>query len=567
MLKLRPYQEEALDVSLRKWRNGVNRQLIALPTGTGKTVIFANLLRHHEIDGRMLVLVHRRELAEQAAKAFKRWALSVQVGIDMGDSASHSKDQVVIAGVQSLNAQNASRLRKKFSKKDFTVAVCDEAHHSVAPSFKGVLDYLGFLSSEKKLLLGMTATPVRADGKSLGSIYQEMIYNMPLLRAIELGYLCDLRGYRVGTRTNLDHVKCRRGDFEEESLSRAINTPERNEMIVRVWEANACHRSTIVFCGNIRHGKDVASAFQRNGVSAECVWGGDPERDSKIEQHKRGKIKVLMNCALLTEGYDDQNIAAVVLARPTQSEPLYAQMIGRGTRVGTSGKKDCVVIDVVDNTSKHQLVTLPVLIGQPDNHDLAGQSLRKRLSGTGVRTEIPCSSPNPYTLHTAEVKEIDLFAGKWRDDVLARTILRWYQNQSGVIVMPLPGNSRIEISNNESWCVTGNIAGTPLDYHEFMSPEAAVRFAETMLRRASKGLGIDFEGESLSDRGAVTPLQALLASDLGIDIADCSRAEAAGRITAEFETRLNAQVVANPDPQSGSAENRGSNGTIVIKCF
>src|ERR1035441_7187653 len=162
-MQLRSYQREALEASLTRFKAGISRQLIVLPTGMGKTVVFANLPQHHQLPGKMLVLVHREELACQAADKLRRWNPDLRVGVEMGTTYAYPKDDVVVASVPTIGRLKSGRLLK-FDPDAYSLVVCDEAHHSVSPSYKTVFEYFGFLGpTPSRLLLGFTATPNRGD--------------------------------------------------------------------------------------------------------------------------------------------------------------------------------------------------------------------------------------------------------------------------------------------------------------------------------------------------------------------------------------------------------------------
>jgi len=502
-MKLRPYQEYALRISKQQWDEGVTRQLLALPTGTGKTCIFASLPQHHKFERHMLVLVHRAELAEQAYEKIRHWNPDLgvrRVGIEMGKDKCTGWEKVVIAGVQTVGRINSERLLK-FPPNFFDVIVCDEAHHSVARSYMNVFDHFGlFEPDNEKLLLGVTATPYRADEKKLvPGVYEDIIYDMPMLRAIEEGWLCDLRSFRIKeTSTNLDGVNTRADDFVEDELGRAVNTRERNGVVVRDWKKLAGNRRTIVFAVTVKHAQELAAAFRDCGIEkVEAVWGEDPDRKSKLEAHKEGRLEVLCNCAVLTEGYDDWGIRCIVMARPTLSKVLFVQMIGRGTRIEERrnnlvearqnglpiSKTECLVIDVVDNTTKHDLVTLASLFNS--NIDFHGKSL------TEVRRQAgPGGIPDPY-LNSADLQKVaqiktritpvDLFKG-------AKRKYSWGVNRAGTIVVPVkpPGAGEVKYWEDSPgrWRVVGTIDGVPLEVGAtFTKTEAELKAQELASHR------------------------------------------------------------------------------------
>ena len=386
-LTLRPYQRAALEASKRRFDAGITRQLIALPTGTGKTVLFAHLLRHHSIDKRMLVLVHRQELADQAERRIRQCNPGVRIGVEMG-SRDALGEQIVIAGVQSIGASTGAGRLRSFAPDRFGAIVCDEAHHAIASTYRRVFEHFRLFDADNKtLLLGVTATPVRSDGRGLDGVFQEIVHNMPILDAMRQGGLCDLKAYRIKTSVDLDRARAYRdGDFVEAELGSVVNTHLRNSRIVTDWIDHGQNRQTVVFCVTIQHAKDLAECFKLAGVRADCLWGTDPDRGRKLDKHKRGEITVLTNCGVLTEGYDDWQISCILLARPTKSELLFTQMIGRGTRIEDGidnlvsarnrneplKKPDCIVIDVVDNSREHRLVNMATLFGFEVDHDFGG---------------------------------------------------------------------------------------------------------------------------------------------------------------------------------------------------
>jgi len=435
-LKLRPYQEEALRISKQRWNKGkgVTRQLLALPTGTGKTHIFASLPEHHQIEGKMLVLVHTQEIARQTYDTIHSCnpKLGLRgVGIEMGKDKCTGWEKVVIAGVQSIGRTDSERLRK-FPPIFFDVIVCDEAHHSVATTYRNVFEHFGLFDRDNtKLLLGVTATPFRNDQEALHKIYKKIVYKMTILDAILQGWITDIRGFRITTettKTNLDSVHTRYDDFVVSELSTAINTEARNALVVRDWKFHAENRQTIVYTANISHAQHMAQMFQSSGVPAAAIWGGDPDRLKKVENHKAaGRLKVLCNCAVLTEGYDDWRVGCIVMARPTKSRLLFVQTIGRGLRIQGNIdnllkaeeqnipilKKDCLVLDFVDNTRKHDLVNFLSVFGVQLRNGLSlKQVVTKGSSSRNADGEVPLIEPPNIDGIETSADQVDFFNGR-----------------------------------------------------------------------------------------------------------------------------------------------------------
>src|ERR1019366_5338848 len=208
-------------------------------------------------------------------------------------------------------------------------------------------------------------------------------------KAIKEGWLVPLRGFRLKTSVDLSGIKSTGGDYAQDELSLAVNTPQRNMQVVKFWLDNAERRTTIAFTVDIQHAKDSAEQFRRAGVKAEAIWGLDPDREDRLARFKANEIEVLCNCGVLIEGFDAWNVMCILLMAPTQSSSKFTQEIGRGTRLeeGTGNlieallagialrKKDCYVLDVVDNNKRCSLVTLPSLVGLNPDFELHGKSV------------------------------------------------------------------------------------------------------------------------------------------------------------------------------------------------
>ena len=333
---------------------GFNRQLISLPTGCGKTVIFALLAK--KLNVRTLVLAHTEELITQAVNKFKIVWENVDIGVVKAHHNSFSS-QVVVASVQT-----ASKLKRLNSLKEqnFGLLIIDEAHHATSASYQKVIEELGFFQDNPyKLLVGVTATPKRSDGIGLKVVFQKIAFECSINTMIKSGYLSPLIGKQVFTKIELSSVGVSQGDFIQSELANLVNTSARNNLVVEKYLEYASDRKkTLVFCVNVQHAKDLALAFKNQGISAESVYGAMPKdkRAAVLQNFSNGEYKVITNCQLLTEGFDAPEIDCVVLGRPTQSTALFTQMIGRGARTFPL-KKNCFVLDFTDNTKKHNLCT------------------------------------------------------------------------------------------------------------------------------------------------------------------------------------------------------------------
>ncbi len=355
---MRPYQADALAAVEQAEARGIQRPLIALPAGTGKTVIFSHLIQQR--NGRALVLAHRDELIEQAVEKIRRVKPKARLGIVKAER-DEGRAPIVVASVQTLS--RPSRLMR-IGPEDFATVIVDEAHHATAETYQRILDHVGSFRAGGPLTLGVTATPERADGTPLADVWQEIVYTSPLLQMIEQGYLCDLRATRVQLAVSLDSVHVRAGDFVAGELDAALLAANAPAHAVTAYQEHAAGRKAILFTPGVALAHQMAKAFCTANIHAEALDGATPteERRDILRRLHRGKTRVVANCAVLTEGFDSPSVDCIVVARPTKSRPLYVQMIGRGTRTWP-GKDDCLILDLVGSTNRHQLQTAASLFG------------------------------------------------------------------------------------------------------------------------------------------------------------------------------------------------------------
>lgn len=347
--------------------------LVCLPTGAGKTVIFAHLAKLAR--RQVLVLAHREELLEQA-RAKIAAALDGQhvVSIERGADKAAADAKVLVCSIRSLHEE---RLARVLSGRDIGLVVYDECHHAAAEDNLRVLRQLGAFDDRwNGTLLGFTATTSRGDGKGLDTVFERIVYARSLPEMIGDGYLAPLRGYRIATEADLGRLSTGGLDFREEELAEAIDIEDRNALVARSIQELARDRRTIAFCVTVNHARNLRRALELLGVSAGIVHGAMPmdDRAQALADFRAERTQVLTNVAVLTEGFDDPGVSCVAMARPTRSEGLYAQCVGRGTRLHP-GKKDCLVLDFVD-LSALSLCTLPSLFGAPRDMDLRGEDAR-----------------------------------------------------------------------------------------------------------------------------------------------------------------------------------------------
>lgn len=341
-IALRDYQKEALESVLKEFSLGCTRQLVNLPTGSGKTVIMAALAK--EFNKRTLILAHRQELITQTVEKFRLVWPEVSIGVCQAE-LDEVHCSVVVGSVQSCS--RPKRL-EKLQQQGFELLMIDEAHHCVADSYQGVINTLGFGPGSNKydLLLGVTAT---SDRLGLGDIFEQITFSRSISTMISSGYLSPVIGRKIHTNFSVEKIRTQNGDFSVCELAEAVNTAERNEFVVSKFLEYAENRKTVVFCCDVQHCKDLSIAFKAHGIDCEPVWGDMPpeERKNVLGDLRHGKIQAVTSCGILTEGFDEPSISCIVMARPTKSRSLYIQSVGRGLRIHPS-KENCLVLDFSD---------------------------------------------------------------------------------------------------------------------------------------------------------------------------------------------------------------------------
>ena len=464
-MELRPYQRECLDSLVQRYRSGARRLLVSLPTGTGKTVIFAQFPRFFAMKKRLLVIAHRQELLEQALHKFNSVDPNVSVGIEQASRAAGDA-QVVVASVQTLRGKRLAAL----DPEDFYLVVVDEAHHAVAPTYKKILTHLGLFDPDtRKLLVGFTATPRRGDRRGLGEVFQEIAFSKGIEEMIAEGFLCRIAGWRAFSQADLDGVKIRHGDFAESALAEVVDTALRNELLIEAYQRLAPGRRCIVFCVNVQHAQNVADAFRKAGLRAKAVWGAmrPSERADVLRALSAGELDVVTNCNVLTEGFDEPSIDCVLMARPTRSLALYVQMVGRGTRLN-AGKEDLLVIDIVDNSRKHVIAGLNALFEIPADMDLRGADAiltASRLRELGRKAPwVDLSRLRSTEELKFAAERIEFFRLEPPEEIEHATEFTWLGASGGGYRLGLPGGKNVVVLPTllGDWeIVTANADGIP----------------------------------------------------------------------------------------------------------
>ena len=411
-MKARDYQHKAALAVIEQWRE-VRSTLVVMPTGTGKTILFADIIRRC-FPKRALVLAHREELIFQARDKIGR-VTGYQVEVEMADlratmNGIHGKTHVVVSTIQTQTAGGDGGGRMgKFLPTDFGLLIIDEGHHGTAKTYRRVIDYYGQNPNLK--ILGVTATPDRADEEALGQIFQSVAFDYEVLDAIHDGWLVPVE-QQVVEIDGLDFssVRTTAGDLNGADLAAVMEAEKPLHGIADATLAIAGNRRALVFAASVKQAEQLAEIFNRHRAgSAGWVCGKTPKEDRRrlLAEYASGSLQFMVNVGVLTEGFDDPGVELVVMGRPTKSRALYAQMIGRATRplagvvddaddspehrraaIAASRKASCLVVDFAGNAGRHKLMTTADILGgnvSDEAVELAATMARK--SGKPMRMD------------------------------------------------------------------------------------------------------------------------------------------------------------------------------------
>ena len=343
--ELRPYQQQARDRIHAEWDAGHTRTLLVLPTGTGKTIVFASVAADQVRAGdRVLILAHRGELLEQAADKLQRSTGLVSAVEKAESTCLDSWFRVVVGSVQTL--QRTARL-ERFPQDYFGTIIIDEAHHAITDGYRRILDYF---SGAK--VLGVTATPDRGDMRNLGEVFDSLAFEYKLTDAIKEGYLCKIMAQTIPLQLDITSVTLSGGDYAVGDLGTALDP--YLEQIAAEMARRCKSRKTVVFLPLIKTSQKFRDLLNAHGFRAAEVNGQSDDRRQVLADFDAGKYNVLCNSMLLTEGWDCPSVDCVVVLRPTKVRSLYSQMVGRGTRL-SPGKTDLLLLDFLWMTDKHEL--------------------------------------------------------------------------------------------------------------------------------------------------------------------------------------------------------------------
>lgn len=376
-MELRPYQQEAEKAVFAEWEQGNKRTLLVLPTGTGKTVVFAKITERCVKNGeRVLILAHRAELLEQAADKIKK-VTGLKCAVEKAEeSCIGSWYRIVVGSVQTMMRQK--RLNQ-FDTDYFDTIIIDEAHHCISDSYQRVIDYF----SEAKLL-GVTATPDRGDMKNLGKVFESMAYEYSLSLAIKEGFLSPIKAQTIPLKLDLTEVGTQAGDFKTSDLGTALE-PYLYQ-IANEMKKYCDGRKIVVFLPLVKTSQKFCNILNENGFKAVEINGNSDNRSEILNDFNSGKYNVICNSMLLTEGWDCPSVDCVVVLRPTKVRSLYCQMVGRGTRLSPeTGKTELLILDFLWHTERHELCRPAHLICE--NEEVA-QKMTENLEASGCPIDI-----------------------------------------------------------------------------------------------------------------------------------------------------------------------------------
>lgn len=370
-MQLRPYQQQAKDAIQEEWRK-VNRTLLVLPTGTGKTIVFCKLAEDVvRSGGRVLILAHRGELLDQAADKMAR-ATGLGCSVEKADSTCLGDwYRIVVGSVQTM--MRPDRL-EEFPHDYFQTVIVDEAHHALAESYQRVLCH--FPAAK---VLGVTATPDRGDLKNLGQYFESLAFDYSLPRAIRDGFLCPIKAMTLPLRLDMSGVAVQGGDFQAASLGHALEP-----YLGKIADEMAQHcrgRKTVVFLPLIATSQKMQGFLNAAGLRTVEVNGESQDRAESLRAFHDGRYDVLCNSMLLTEGWDEPAVDCIVCLRPTKIRSLYCQIVGRGTRIHP-GKDHLLLLDFLWHSERHELCRPAHLIAE--TQEVAGQMVKSMEEDAGT---------------------------------------------------------------------------------------------------------------------------------------------------------------------------------------
>lgn len=438
-MTMRPYQNAAVEGAFKAWEENAST-LIVLPTGLGKTVVFSEIVRRMQ-PVRSIVIAHREELIFQAAEKIER-VTGVAGGIEMGENHATGffgePPPYVVSTVQTqCSGGDGGGRMTKFLPEDFGLVVIDEAHHATSATYKRVIKY--YRQNPNCKILGVTATPDRADEEALGQVFDSVAYEYQILQAIRSGWLVPIQQQMVTVGSmDFSNIKTTAGDLNQGELAEVMEE-ERNLQAVAQPSVEICgDKRAIVFAATVKQAERISEIINRYKPDTASWICGKTDKDDRrriLKDFKDGRLQFVVNVGVLTEGFDDSGVEVIVMARPTKSRALYAQMAGRGTRphdtvagllggcatdaercamIANSVKPSCLIVDFCGNAGRHKLVSSADILGGNISDDVA----------EAVAAKIRENGGKPVDVSEAIQQEMDLREQRRKEDAARRAELR-----------------------------------------------------------------------------------------------------------------------------------------------
>ncbi len=468
-IQLRPYQDEAIQAFQDYVASGDgSRGVVVFPTGCGKTIFGLALAK--AIGGRTLWIAHREELITQPLKALKAVWPESRPGVVKAERNEWARDFVF------ASVQTAYRKERREKLTGFDLVVVDECHHAAAQSYKLVLESAGCFTPGGPPLLGLTATPERTDNLKLDDVFQQIVYQFQLRQAVESGYLVTVEMTERPIKIDLDKIGMSGGDFKDVDLDLALLEANIVGEVCSAVNELARQRKTIIFTVSVKQAKMISEQLSSQGISATYVSGETPreQRRERLSGLASGRYTHMVNCMVLTEGFDEPTVDCIIMARPTTSKSLYIQKIGRGLRVAP-GKEQCLIIDMVGVSKRHTLIQAPAIFGLQGEID-------------DTRESVAPANEDNITQHGRSL----LLTQVQGIAPLARSKLRWVRAKDGVYALNCGEGGNVLMRNvgKDEWLI--EVVGRrdagqgrePLTM-EPVGLELAQGIAEDYVRRAS----------------------------------------------------------------------------------
>lgn len=544
--QLRPYQATAIERVIAAWQQH-NDVLLVMATGAGKTVVFMSLLPMVlGDDKRGLVIAHRKELIEQPLERLRAvapdWLDSAswpRVGIVMAAHNDVSR-QLIIGSVASLNDK---RLVEILSYGKISYLVTDECHHSTAASYLRIFAALKEANPDLKHL-GVTATPERADGDGLIKVYSTIADQVLIPDLVQQRYLVAMRGIGISVGISLNGVHSRGGDFVPKELSDRFDTAECRQVVVKAYLEHASNRRAIAFTASVAGAHALAQLFQSAGVSAVAIDGTTPkeERGRILSEFRAGRIQVIANCSVLTEGFDAPGTSCILMACPTRSKAKYTQCIGRGLRpangIAMPGE-DCLILDFLPQDDR-DIMTLGDVLGMP-------KPMKQAAKAMADKEQIAGAVQSAFTYDGQE------FYGGTALEIVARELhyldvspYSWFR-RDGYLVLGLglcrDGNERILVmTSDDPACLYGLLRKVDRNgkrgpwQHRLIASGDAADLGDQAHAIADKWTSTISSKDArwrseMATEGQIKYLQRLTAAIRNADAAKLSKGEAAQLIT------------------------------------